>query len=348
MKEPLENSLFLRACRGEKTERPPIWLMRQAGRFLPEYRELRKGRTMLETLADSDACTEITLQPIRRFGFDAAILFSDLTVFFGPMGAPFEIRERVGPVLEKAIRSESDIQSLREPDPEADLPSVFETIQKVVPKLEVPLIGFTGAPFTLASYLVEGGPSKDYRNVRALAKGNPHAWSVLMEKLARSVCSYATAQVRAGASAIQLFDSWLGAIGEADFRTFVLPTMKDIFAELNRLGVPTIYFGTGTPHLLSAMSEAGSSILGIDWRITLAEAKALIPRSMPLQGNLDPAVLLTSPEVVQREARIVMEQGRSLDGHIFNLGHGVFPETPIENVQALMEAVRGTSAAAVS
>lgn len=341
----MEDSLFLRACSGEQSDRPPIWLMRQAGRSLPEYRELRAGRTMLETLADSAACAEITLQPMRRFGFDAAILFSDLTVLFGPMGAPFEIHEGKGPVLETPVRTEAAAKTLRAVNPTQDLPTVFETIKKVTAELKVPLIGFTGAPFTLACYLIEGGPSKDYRRVRSMAKGDPDAWSAVMDRLSRAVIDFAAAQVKAGASAVQLFDSWVGVLSDDDFRQLVLPWMKQIFAELSRLNVPMIYFGTGTPHLLPAMAEAGSTVLGVDWRISLTNAAPAIGKPMPLQGNLDPALLLTTPERVSAEAQRIVVEGRRLPGHIFNLGHGVFPDTPLENIAALVEAVRNPSPA---
>lgn len=336
-------SLFLRACRGEKTERPPIWIMRQAGRYLPEYREIRKGRTMLETIASPELATEITLQPIRRFGFDAAILFSDLTIPFAPMGAPFEIREGVGPVIDHPVRSQEDLRRLRTMQAEEDLPHVLKTIRLLKRELSVPLIGFTGVPFTLASYLIEGGPSKDHKRTRQMMYAEPALWHSLMKLLAEVVLSYLTSQIRAGADAVQLFDSWVGVLSEETYREFLLPHMRFIFEGLRPLGAPVIHFGTGTSALLNVMHEAGGDVLGVDWRISLSDAANAIGSPTPLQGNLDPAVLLSSPEEIRRQAQWVIRQGRELQGHIFNLGHGIYPETPIANVEALVQTVKEAS-----
>lgn len=335
-------SLFLRAARGEKTERPPIWVMRQAGRYLPEYRELRKGRTMLESVNTPEIAIEATLQPIRRYGFDAAILFSDLTVAFTPMGAPFEIKENVGPVVERPIRTREDLDTLHGFDPREGLPFVLETIRELKKVLEVPLIGFTGAPFTLASYLIEGGPSRDLKRMKSLMYSEPQLWHRLMELLAVVVRDYLTAQIEAGADAVQVFDSWIGAIDARTYREFVLPHMKVIFEGLSGKA-PVIHFGTGTAALLGIQAEAGGDVIGVDWRINLTEASRLVP-GKPLQGNLDPAYLLTTPEIIRREATRIIEEGRHLPGHIFNLGHGIYPEVPLENVQALVETVKGSAA----
>jgi uroporphyrinogen decarboxylase len=333
------DSLFLRACRGERLPTPPLWLMRQAGRYLPEYRSLRAGRTMLEAISTPDLAAEITLQPIRRFGFDAAILFSDLTVTFTAMGSPFDIKEGVGPVLQTPVRTDSELAALRPIEPGEDLPFVMETIKILKQELRVPLIGFTGAPFTLAAYLIEGGPSKDHRRTRALMHGEPKLWHRIMDLLSTNVVRFLGAQIEAGADAVQLFDSWIGVLDERSYREFVLPHVRSIFDRLERYEVPKIHFGTGTAHLLPAMQEAGGSVLGVDWRITLTQAAdSLIPG--PLQGNLDPAVLLTNPQIVADKAREIVQQGRTLHGHIFNLGHGIFLDTPIENVEALVRAVR--------
>ena len=336
-------SVFLRACRGEKTERPPIWVMRQAGRYLPEYREIRKGRTMLETIQAPELAAEITLQPIRRFGFDAAILFSDLTVPFTPMGAPFDLKEGVGPVVEKPVRSRDDLKALRKIQPEEDLPHVLETIRILRRELSVPLIGFTGAPFTLASYLIEGGPSKDHKRTRQMMYSDPELWHSLMALLADVVRTYLESQIRAGADAVQLFDSWIGVLSEDSYREFLLPHMRSIFAGLRPLGVPVIHFGTGTPALLKIMKEAGGDVIGVDWRISLPQAAKNIGEPTPLQGNLDPAVLITEPAIIRKRALDIVRQGRDLPGHIFNLGHGIYPETPIENVEALVETVQTSS-----
>jgi len=316
-----------------------MWMMRQAGRYLPEYRELRKGRTMLEAVSTPDIAVEATLQPIRRYGFDAAILFSDLTVPFTPMGAPFDIKEGVGPVVEHPIRTKADIARLRLFDPEGGLPFVLETIKILKTELKVPLIGFTGAPFTLASYLIEGGPSKDHKLTRSLMLTEPDFWHSLMELLAENTLRYLRAQFEAGADAVQLFDSWIGVLDEATYREFLLPHMKHIFEGLKPIGKPVIHFGTGTAALLKVMQEAGGDVLGVDWRISLTDAAKLV-NPTPMQGNLDPAVMLTTPEVITRRAQRIVEQGRALPGHIFNLGHGIYPDTPLENVEALVMAVR--------
>jgi len=316
-----------------------MWMMRQAGRYLPEYRELRKGRTMLEAVSSPEISAEATLQPIRRFGFDAAILFSDLTVPFTPMGAPFDIKEGVGPVVEHPIRCEADLGRLRLFEPEGGLHFVLETIRILKGELKVPLIGFTGAPFTLASYLIEGGPSKDHKLTRSLMRTEPVFWHGLMELLAENTLRYLRAQIQAGADAVQLFDSWVGVLDEASYREFLLPHMKHIFAGLKPLGAPVIHFGTNTAALLKVQQEAGGDVIGVDWRISLSDAAKLV-KPTPMQGNLDPAILLTTPEVVSRQAKIIVEKGRALPGHIFNLGHGIYPDTPLENVEALVEAVR--------
>lgn len=321
-------------------ETPPLWMMRQAGRYLPEYRELRKGRTMLEAVSTPDIAIEATLQPIRRFGFDAAILFSDLTVPFTPMGAPFEIKEGVGPVVESPVRTAADLDRLSRFEPEEGLWFVMETIRGLKKELTVPLIGFTGAPFTLASYLIEGGPSRDLRRTKAMMLAKPELWHRLMALLATVVADYLSAQINVGADAVQIFDSWVGSLSPEGYREYLLPHMSSIFARLKPLGVPVIHFGTGNPTLLPIMREAGGDVLGVDFRTTLSSAVAAIP-GIPLQGNLDPVVLQTNPEVVQREARKIREEGRKLPGHIFNLGHGILPETPLGNVEALVQAVRG-------
>lgn len=315
--------------------------MRQAGRYLPEYRELRKGRTMLEAVSTPDIAAEATLQPIRRFGFDAAILFSDLTVPFTPMGAPFDIKEGVGPVVEHPIRTAADLAALRLFEPECGLGFVLETIRILKRELKVPLIGFTGAPFTLASYLIEGGPSKDHKLTRSLMLTEPKFWHGLMALLAENTLRYLRAQIEAGADAVQLFDSWVGVLDEATYRECLLPHMRHIFEGLKPLGRPVIHFGTSTSALLSVMQEAGGDVLGVDWRISLTDAATLV-RPIPMQGNLDPAVLLTTPEVISQRAKRIVKQGRSLPGHIFNLGHGIYPDTPLANVEALVEAVRGS------
>jgi uroporphyrinogen decarboxylase len=314
--------------------------MRQAGRYLPEYRELRKGRTMLEAVSTPDVAIEATLQPIRRFGFDAAILFSDLTVPFTPMGAPFEIKEGVGPVVHDPVRTASDFERIHLFDPAEGLPFVMEAIRGLKKELDVPLIGFTGAPFTLASYLIEGGPSRDLRRTKAMMVSEPELWHKLMELLSTVVADYLAQQIEAGADAVQLFDSWVGNLSPEAYRQYLLPHMKGIFARLKPLGAPVIHFGTGNPLLLPIQREAGGDVIGVDFRVTLTQASQLIPDT-PLQGNLDPTILQTNPSTVEFEARKVVQEGKALKGHIFNLGHGILPDTPLENVERLVETVKG-------
>jgi uroporphyrinogen decarboxylase len=295
---------------------------------------------MLQAVSTPDIAAEATLQPIRRFGFDAAILFSDLTVPFTPMGAPFDIKEGVGPVVDQPVRTKQDLERLHLFAPEEGLPFVLETIQILKRELQVPLIGFTGAPFTLASYLVEGGPSKDHKRTRALMLNEPEMWHGLMEMLAEVILRYLRAQIQAGADAVQLFDSWIGVLDEASYREFLFPHMRHIFEGLKPLGAPVIHFGTGTAALLSVMQEAGGDVMGVDWRISLTDAARLMAPT-PLQGNLDPAVLLSNPEVIRRKAKAIVAEGKALPGHIFNLGHGIYPDVPVEHVEALVQAVRG-------
>lgn len=334
----MKDSLFLKACRGEKTERTPIWLMRQAGRYLPEYRDLRKGLTMLEAVSRPDIAVEATLQPIRRFGFDAAILFSDLTVAFTPMGAPFEIKESVGPVIFDPVREEADLDRIHRFDPEDGLSFVLETIRRLKQELKVPLIGFTGAPFTLASYLVEGGPSRDLHRTKAMMLGQPRAWHRLMSLLSDVVADFLAAQIRAGADAVQIFDSWVGNLSPEAYEAHLLPHLQTIFERLKPLGAPVIHFGTGNPLLLPSMARAGGDVIGVDFRASLTRAAEMVP-GKPLQGNLDPAVLFAAPDVVRQETQKVLKQGAELPGHVFNLGHGILQHTPIESVQALVETV---------
>lgn len=298
---------------------------------------------MLETIRIPDLATEITLQPIRRFGFDAAILFSDLTIPFTPMGADFDIKEGVGPVIERPVRTPADLEGLRLIEPEADLPFVLETIRQLKQELTVPLIGFTGAPFTLASYLIEGGPSKDHKTTRRMMYAEPDLWHGVMDLLSTVVLDYLKAQIRAGADAVQLFDSWIGVVSEDSYREYLLPHMKKIFDGVRPLGKPVIHFGTGTSALLNVMREAGGDVIGVDWRISLDQAALNVGAPVPMQGNMDPALLLTNPALIQNKASEILDQGRKLPGHIFNLGHGIYPETPIANVEALVEAVHAST-----
>lgn len=335
----IENSRFIKACQGVRQEIPPVWLMRQAGRYLPEYRELRKGKTMLEAVSDVETIVTATMQPIHRFGFDAAILFSDLTVAFNPMGAKFEIKEGVGPVLDMPVRSIEAAKQLRRFRVEDELGAITTGIQELKKQLKVPLIGFTGAPFTLASYLIEGGPSRDLHLLKSIMVSESGLWETVMEKLSDCVVDLLTAQINAGTDAVQLFDSWIGQLSEIEYRKWVLPYMQSIFKRLSPLGKPVIHFGTGNPTLLPVQAEAGGEVIGVDYRISLSAAAALVP-NRPLQGNLDPAYLLAPEAVLRRKVREIVAEGRSLPGHIFNLGHGLFPSAPIESVQIVVDTIR--------
>ncbi len=335
----MTSDLFLRACARQPVERTPIWLMRQAGRYQPEYRELRKKHSMMELCTTPELAAEVTLAPLRRFDFDAAILFSDLTMPFTPMGAPFVLEEGKGPIVDSPIRTAADVDRLRLIEPEEDLPFALETIRLLRRELTVPLIGFTGAPFTMAAYLVEGSGVRDCPLTRGLMYSDSSTWHRLMEILAENALRYLTAQIKAGAQAVQLFDSWVGVISPDNYREYLLPHMRHIFEGLKPLGVPAIHFGTGTSALLEVMREAGGDVIGVDWRISLDTAWSRIGYDRAVQGNLDPIVLLSSPEAVRRHATRVLQQAAGHPGHIFNLGHGILPGTPLENVSLLVDLV---------
>ncbi len=312
--------------------------MRQAGRSLPEYRALKDSHTILELCRDPELAAEVTMQPVRRLGVDAAILFSDIVVPLQGMGIGLDIEPGVGPVIEKPVRSRSDVDRIRPLDPEGDTGAVLETIRLLRAQLDVPLIGFAGAPFTLASYLVEGGPSKNHARTKALMLGDPGTWDALMDVLSSSIAHYLRAQVGAGAQAIQLFDSWVGDLSPHSYERRVLPWVRRIFDDASSLAVPTIHFGIVTGELLTLMSRAGTDVMGVDWRVPLDEARRRVPEGMPLQGNLDPAICLAPWEVVEAEVRDVLERAGGR-GHIFNLGHGVLPETDPEVLARIVELV---------
>lgn len=318
--------------------------MRQAGRALPEYRTLRTGKTMLDTCADPDLITEITLQPVRRYDVDAAIFFSDIVVPLRAVGVGVDIKPGVGPVVDLPVRSAADLARLRPLEP-GDVPYVTQAVTSLVSELHgKPLIGFAGAPFTLASYLIEGGPSKNFEHTKSLMYGEPKVWADLMSRLADITTSFLRVQVGAGVSAVQLFDSWAGALSVDDYRANVLPYSKRIFAALAGSGVPRIHFGVGTGELLGAMSEAGPDVVGVDWRVPLDEAARRVEPRKALQGNLDPAILLAPWTVIEQRARQVLERGRTAEGHIFNLGHGVLPQTDPDVLARLTDLVHAASA----
>ena len=339
---------FLRACRRQAVDRTPVWFMRQAGRYLPEYRELRRVHTLLTLCRTPELAVEATLQPVRRLGVDAAILFSDLLLPLEPLGIPFEFQTGEGPVILKPIRAAADIAALRRFEPRDALAPVLQAIRLLRRELDggVPLIGFAGAPFTLASYAIEGGHSTAFALTKALMYTDPSAWHRLAALLAEVVGDYLRAQVEAGAQALQIFDSWVGALDEADYREFVLPHVRAIFATLGGSGVPLIHFGTGTGHLLAAQREAGGDVIGLDWRIPLDEGWRRVGDGVAVQGNLDPALLLGPRDRLLDRVEDVLRRAGGRAGHVFNLGHGVLPATPVENVQAVVDLVHERTARA--
>jgi uroporphyrinogen decarboxylase len=340
------NDRFLRACRREPVDCTPVWFMRQAGRYMAEYRALREKHSLLELCLTPELAVEVTLQPIRAFGFDAAILFSDLLVPLAPMGIPFDFQKGEGPVIEKPVRSAADVAALRRFEPREELRVVLEAIRALRRELAVPLIGFAGAPFTLASYAIEGGHSNNFARTKGLMYGEPSTWHRLAEALSAVVADYLRAQVEAGAQAIQLFDSWIGALDAADYREFVLPHVRRIFEALSGLDVPKIHFGTATGHLLAIQREAGGTVIGIDWRTPLDEGWDRVGDGVAVQGNLDPTLLFAPRDRLLARVDDVLRRAGGRPGHVFNLGHGILPGTPPEAVWTVVEHVHEATARA--
>ena len=341
---PAYDSAFLKACRREPVPHTPVWFMRQAGRSLPEYRKVREGVPMLESCTRPDLITEITLQPVRRHGVDAAIYFSDIVVPLKAIGIDLDIKPGVGPVVAHPIRTRADLAQLRELTPE-DVWYVTEAIGLLTRELgATPLIGFAGAPFTLASYLVEGGPSRTYENAKAMMYGDPELWADLLDRLADITTAFLKVQIEAGASAVQLFDSWAGALAPADSRHSVMPASAKVFDAVASYGVPRIHFGVGTGELLRLMGEAGADVVGVDWRVPLDEAARRVGPGKALQGNLDPTILFTTRKAVEEKAREVLDAAAGLEGHVFNLGHGVMPSTDPDALTRLVEYVHTQTA----
>ncbi|MGV0643505.1 uroporphyrinogen decarboxylase [Mycolicibacterium sp. XJ2546] len=344
----LPESPYLAAVSGRKPNRVPVWFMRQAGRSLPEYRALRAKNTMMQACFDTELITEITLQPVRRHGVDAAILFSDIVVPLRASGIALDIVPDVGPVIDHPIRTIADVNAMK-PLESQQVTAVTDAVQLLVKELgEVALIGFAGAPFTLASYLIEGGPSRQHEHTKAMMFGETDTWHALMETLTDLTIAFLQAQVGAGVDAIQVFDSWAGTLSLADYRNYVLPHSTRVFATLADAGVPMTHFGVGTAELLGAMSEAvshgGPAVVGVDWRTSLTDAAARVKPGTALQGNLDPVVMLTGWPVVERAVRAVVEDGRravdaGVAGHVFNLGHGVLPATDPGVITDVVELV---------
>jgi uroporphyrinogen decarboxylase len=318
---------FLAACRGEPHDRVPVWFMRQAGRSLPEYRARRGEGSILDAIRRPELATELTLQPVRRYGVDAAILYSDIVVPVAAIGFGVDVTPGLGPVVEQPFRSAADLERLRPLEPELDTPYVLETVKALSAELDVPLIGFAGAPFTVASYLVEGGPSRTYGRTKSLMYTEPELWTELLDRLADLAVASLRSQVGAGASAVQLFDSWAGALAPSDYERFVLPASRKVFAGLADVGVPRIHFGVQTGELLAHFGRAGADVVGVDWRTPLSDARARIGPGKALQGNLDPAACLAPWPAVAERVREVLTESEGHPAYVFNLGHGVLPET---------------------
>ncbi len=331
---------FLRACRREPTDVTPVWFMRQAGRYMAEYRAIREKHTLLDICKTPELALAVTLQPLR-LGVDAAILFADILLLLEPMGAPFSFEKGEGPVIHAPVRERADIDRLRVIDPEEGLGYVLESVRLIRRELEgkKPLIGFAGAPFTIASYLVEGGRSSDYFRTKQLMWGEPESFALLMSKIAEVTRRYLRAQVEAGAQAVQLFDSWAGALSPEDYQEHVAPHVKHVLSDLEKTGVPVIHFGTNTATLLEAQRDAGGTVIGVDWRTPIGAAWKRIGYDHAIQGNLDPLLLCAPREIAEKRARAILADVGGRPGHIFNLGHGIVPQTPVDNVQAMVDVV---------
>lgn len=336
--------IFLKACQREETEYTPVWIMRQAGRFLKEYRSLRRRYDFLTLCKTPDLATQVTLMPLERLGVDAAIIFADILLPLEPMGIDLEFSKGEGPVIHNSPRSRPEVEALRRIEPNNDLFFVMEAIKAVCRELKgrIPLIGFSGAPFTLASYLLEGGSTKNFIKTKSLMYQDPSCWHLLMEKLSNTIIAYLNAQVRAGAEAVQIFDSWAGTLSPQDYKEFVLPHSQKVFQELPP-EVPKIHFATGTSGILEFIQEAGGNVIGIDWRIDLGEAWARLGYQVGIQGNLDPVALFGPQERIEKAVRTILDKAGGRPGHIFNLGHGVLPKTPENNVITMVEAVHRLS-----
>jgi uroporphyrinogen decarboxylase len=344
-----EQSVFVRAARHEPTEHTPVWFMRQAGRILPEYRAMRERWGLIEICRQPELCAEVTLQPLRRMPLDAAVLFADIMLPLAGIGVELELVDDVGPVIRSPIRDAAGLSVLRAIEPEQDVPFVLETIKLVKREIapERGVVGFAGGPFTIASYLIEGRPTRDFARTKALMFGAPDVWHALLERLASITSTYLLAQIRAGVDVVQLFDSWVGALAPDDYATFVQPYSRRIFAALAKSGVPTIHFGTNTATLLEQMTTDGASIIGVDWRVPLDDAWGRVGFDKGIQGNLDPCALLGPADVMEHKAADVLRRASGRPGHIFNLGHGLLPATPLDNAMRLVDFVHEYSARGV-
>ncbi|USG64152.1 uroporphyrinogen decarboxylase [Brevibacillus ruminantium] len=328
------NDTFLKACRKEPTDHVPVWYMRQAGRYQPEYRAIRAKHTFFEMNYIPEVCAEVTRLPVEQLGVDAAILFADIMTPLKPIGVDVNIESGIGPVIANPVQSMDDVNRLGDLDPDAHVPYIMEAIKILRQQLSVPLIGFAGAPFTLASYIIEGGPSKHYHKTKAFMYTQPEAWNKLMEKLGTLTITYLKAQIAAGAQAVQVFDSWVGALNDEDYRTYITPVMERILLALRDTDVPTIYFGVGCGHLLEEWNKLPVDVVGLDWRTSITSAREQ-GVTKTLQGNLDPTLLLAPWEKLESKAKEILDEGTKQPGFIFNLGHGVFPDAKVETLQKL-------------
>ncbi len=337
------NDTFLRAARGEETDYTPVWYMRQAGRSQPEYRKIKEKYSLFEITHQPELCAYVTRLPVEQYDVDAAILYKDIMSPLPSIGVDVEIKSGIGPVIDNPIRTTADVEKLGEINPEQDVPYVLDTIKLLTQEqLSVPLIGFAGAPFTMASYMIEGGPSKNYNKTKAFMYAEPQAWFALMDKLAAMTITYGKAQIKAGASAFQIFDSWVGALNVQDYRTFIKPVMERIFNELKEENVPLIMFGVGASHLANEWHDLPIDVVGLDWRLPIKEARER-GISKTVMGNLDPAILLAPWDVIEEKAKEILDQGKDLS-HIFNLGHGVFPQVNPDTLKRLAAFVHEYSA----
>ncbi|MCY0901391.1 MAG: uroporphyrinogen decarboxylase [Firmicutes bacterium] len=341
----LRNDLFLRACRREPVDRLPVWYMRQAGRYQPEYREIKKSFSLLEITDRPELCAQVTRLPVEQLGVDAAILFSDIMVPLGPMGVHYDIQGGVGPVLPNPLRTQEAVRALRPLSPERDLPHVLETIRLLVADLDVPLIGFAGGPFTLASYMVEGRAdlTRDYKRTKQMMHEDTQVWEHLMRSLSEMIVDYLRAQIAAGVSAVQIFDSWVGALDRAEFVRFVLPHLKVIAESLRATDAPVIFFGLHTAPFFPELREIGVDVIGVDWHTPIAQARSALGQRVALQGNLDPGLLLGPWEPLEQAAKAIVEEAVTAPGFIFNLGHGVIKETDPAQLARLTELVHSYS-----
>ncbi len=335
---------FLRACRRQPTEYTPVWAMRQAGRYLPEYRALRARLSLLEICKTPEAAATITVLAVEKLGVDAAILFADILLLAEPLGVGLEFAKGEGPVIQRPVRTRADVERLPDVDPADGVPFVFDAVRLAREALtgRVPLIGFAAGPFTLASYIVEGGASREFLETKRLMYADSEAWQLLMNRLAQLTARYLNGQIAAGVDAVQIFDSWVGCLSPHDYRRYVLPYTRRVIADLTP-GVPVIHFGTGTAGLLDLMREAGGDVIGLDWRVDLGQAWSRLGTDVAVQGNMDPAVLLGPRSEIRRAVRAILESADRRPGHIFNLGHGVLPTTPVEHVLAMVDAVHELS-----